>query len=225
MDLLTVPRSKTIRQTCLSIFTSTTAPNPIDLFNERTQRHSGRHKKQLREVKDNKIAFAIKAFKSTVEKEGLPPAIVDKFHAFISHGNSLPYPTDVQKALEMVLNASKRIYQSVLNGKNKDNKSSQKAFEEIVKSVAQIKSFLHAVEGFGIALVTTKGKGAVSKTNTNMSQPIYISLDLGFHQGDSRYQDITYQAILLQDNFFEEDKSRSYRGFSSRGVRIAEGGR
>jgi hypothetical protein len=217
-----------MRQTCLSIFTSTTAPNPIDLFNERTQRHSVRHKKkQLREVKDNKVAFAIKAFKSVSEKEGLQQSIVDNFHAFISHGNSLPYPTDVHKALEMVLSASKRIYQSDINGSNKENKSSQRAFEEIVRSISQIKSFLNAVEGFGISLVTTKGKGAASKTNMNMnlSQPIYISLDLGFHRHDSHYKDITYQAILLQDNFFEEDKSRSYRGFSSRGVRIAEGGR
>eukprot|EP00956_Cyclotella_meneghiniana_P012872 scaffold18327_cov44-Cyclotella_meneghiniana.AAC.2 len=52
-------------------------------------------------------------------------------------------------------------------------------------------------------------------------QPSYIAVDLGL---SSNYHDIIYQAILVQDNFFE-DKRRSYRGFSNKGARIAEGDR
>ena len=52
-------------------------------------------------------------------------------------------------------------------------------------------------------------------------QPSYIAVDIGL---SSNYHDIIYQAILVQDNFFE-DKRRSYRGFSNKGARIAEGDR
>lgn len=220
-----MPKSKTIRQVCLSIFTSTTAPNPIELLNERTQRHSGKHKKASRELKESKIAFANSAFKSAVENEALPSTTADRIHAFISYGNSLPYPTDVRKALDVVFSSCKRLYQTDVNGKNKDHKGLQRAFEEVVKSISQIKSFLDTIESFGIVLAAAQGKNKTTKRNAQLSHPSYIALDLGLNNGQLHYHGINYQAILVQDNFFEEDKSRSYRGFSTRGVRIAEGGR
>jgi hypothetical protein len=226
MDLLLVPKTKVMRQIFLNIFTSTMAPNPIELLNERTQRHSGMHKKKSREHKESKVAFVDKCLASAIENEGLPTAVAERFHTFVSHGNSLPYSTDVRKALDTILNASKRLYQTDINsGKNKDTRSLQRAFEGILKSIYQIKSFLETIESFGINLVATQSKTSGIKGNGQMSHPAYISLDLGLRPGNSYYHDIVYQAILVQDNFYEEDKSRSYRGFSSKGVRIAEGGR
>ena len=58
-------------------------------------------------------------------------------------------------------------------------------------------------------------------TELDKQIPSYIAVDLGL---SSNYHDIIYQAILVQDNFFE-DKRRSYRGFSNKGARIAEGDR
>lgn len=224
MDLLSLPRSKPIRQACLSILTSTTAPNPIDLLNGRTKRHSGKHKKASRDVHCSKIEFANKAFKCVVENEGLPSTVAERFNAFISHPSRLPYPTDVRKALDVVFNASKFLYQSGFNGKSNDNKGLQRAFQEVVKSISQLKAFLESVELFGVVLTETQGKNRSIK-NTQLSHPSYVALDLGLNNGQLHYSGINYQAILVQDNFFAQDKSQNYRGFSTKGVRVAEGGR
>lgn len=224
MDLLTIPKSKSMRQSCLNIFTSTTAPNPIELINEKTQRHSGKHKKKSRELKESKVAYAEKALASAIENEGLPKTAAERFLTFISYGNSLPYSTDIEKALDTIFSAAQHLYQEDINcGKNISHKGSlQKAFENVAKSIAQIKSFLEAISSFGIAFMPSQSKKSETKSTAHISQPSYIAVDLGL---SSHYHDIVYQAILVQDNFFEEDKPRSHRGFSNKGAKIAEGGR
>jgi len=140
MDLLTVPKSETMRRICLNIFTSTTAPNPIDLLNERTQRHSGKHKKKSRELKESKLAYADQCFATAVMNENIPGRVAERFHAFISYGNSLPYPTDARKALDVIYIASKRLFHAdISSGRNNGQKESQRSFEDIVKSIHRIK--------------------------------------------------------------------------------------
>eukprot|EP00804_Cyclotella_cryptica_P012302 CCRYP_019997-RB/>CCRYP_019997-RB protein AED:0.07 eAED:0.07 QI:234/0.93/0.94/1/0.87/0.82/17/67/1724 len=225
MDLLTVPKSDTMRHICLNIFTSTTAPNPIELLNERTQRHSGKHKKKSRELKESKLAYADKCFATAVENENIPETVAERFHAFISYGNSLPYPTDARKALDIIYNASKRLHHADINsGRNRDQKGSQRSFEEIVKSIHQIKSFIQTMESFGIVSAATQEKNVDVKSNDLLSNPAFIALDIGLRHRRLHYHGIIYQAILVRDNFFEEEKPYS-RDFSSKGVRIAEGGR
>ena len=217
-----MPRSDTLRRTCLSIFTSTTAPNPIEILNERTQRHSGKYKKKSRELKESKLSFANKCFATSIENEGMPEVVAERFHAFISsHGNSLPYPTDVHKALDVIYNASKKLYHADINsGKEK---GIQRAYEQIVKCIHQVKYFLQTLETFGIVPSINHGKNAKAKSNEQLSYPAYISLDLGMRHHRLHYNGTLYQAILVQDNFFEEDKPSSRGG--SKGVRVAEGGR
>ena len=226
MDLLTVPRSNVIRQACLNIFTSTTAPNPIELLNERTQRHSGKHKKKFRELKENKLAFATKCLNSLIENDHLPTSAADRFRAFISVGNSLPYPTNAYKAIDTIFNAAKHLYQTDINsGIDAPPRGSKRAFEEIAKSISNIKSLLDTLSSFGISLTAPYNNNAGTKRNSQLSNPAYISLDLGLRHDYAHYHGIIYQAILVQDNFFEDDNSRSHGGSSGKGARIAEGGR
>ena len=223
MDLLAVPRSNAIRQSCLHIFTSTTAPNPIELLNERTQRHSGKHKKKYRELKENKLAFATKCLNSMIENENLPTIAADRFRAFISAGNSLPYPTNAYKAVDTIFNAAKQLYQTDINsGIAVDHRGPKRAFEEIAKSISSIKLLLDTMSSFGIGFTAPQNNFTTAKRNSQLSNPAYISLDLGLRHS---YHGIVYQAILVQDNFFEDDKSRTHGGFSGKGARIAEGGR
>ena len=126
--------------------------------------------------------------------------------------------------LDTIFSAAKYLYQAYISSGNNINHkgSSQKALETVAKSIAQIKSFLDAISTFGITFMASQSKKSETKGAAQISQPSYIAVDLGL---SSNYHDIIYQAILVQDNFFEEDKPRSYRGFSNKGARIAEGGR
>lgn len=80
------------------------------------------------------------------------------------------------------------------------------------------------MESFGIISTAAQGKTADMKSNDQLSHPAFIALDIGLRHRRVHYHGIIYQAILVRDNFFEEEKPFS-RGYSSKGVRVAEGGR
>ena len=85
------------------------------------------------------------------------------------------------------------------------------------------------MEALGVVTSTAKQrkKDQEQPDNKNISYPAYISIDLGLRQKRGNFSGgmtLTggsfYQAILLQDSFFEDgDKA------NGKGMRLAEGGR
>ena len=78
------------------------------------------------------------------------------------------------------------------------------------------------MEALGVVTSTAKQrkKDQQQPNNKNISYPSYISIDLGLRQKRGNFSGSTfYQAILLQDAFFEDGDKANGK------VRIAEGGR
>ena len=229
LDLFFVPKSETIRQSCHNIFTSCTACPPIDLCNQR--RHSkGRRKQKARDIKANGLAFLDKCLESAVENEKLPRRAARRFRAFVSHG-SLPYPVDANKALDMIYESSRKLHATDVNSSNYNDDTkrlSRKCFEEVVCGISQLRQLIKAMEAIGIiTAIASSKKDHLNVENQNLSYPAYISIDLGLRQKKKHYDgSLFYQAILLQDDFFNYGEPIDNAIISGgKGVRIAEGGR
>ena len=81
MDLMFLPTSEAIRQSCLNIFTAVLAFPPNELRNQ--QRKPGKYK--TREMKDKKIEFLDKCIETAVIGDKLPKKSGKRLRAFLCH--------------------------------------------------------------------------------------------------------------------------------------------
>ncbi|KAK1734261.1 eukaryotic translation initiation factor 2-alpha kinase [Skeletonema marinoi] len=218
LDLLFVPNSESMRESIRNIFTTCTACPPIELNNQ--QRHSGKYKRKAREIKANLLEFLDRQLSI---HDNLPTNVAERVRMFVSHG-SLPYPMNANKALDVILKAASKVMSS---GGDEAKELSKNCFQEVKRSVNQLKQLLKAMEALGVlpAIQNEKVDG-----DEHISPPAYISLDLGLRQKRRHMSGgVFFQAILLQDDFFDgKDKKEVPKGkqaYGGKGSRIAEGGR
>ena len=70
------------------------------------------------------------------------------------------------------------------------------------------------------------GKDKPQMPSENISCPAYISIDIGLRQKRAHYSGRLYfQAILLQDDFFQNGEKTTNKKYGGKGTRLAEGGR
>lgn len=159
-----------MRESIRNIFTTCTACPPIELNNQ--QRHSGKYKRKAREIKANLLEFLDRQLSI---HDNLPTNVVERVRMFVSHG-SLPYPMNANKALDVILKSASKVMSS---GGDEAKELSKNCFQEVKRSVNQLKQLLKAMEALGVlpAIQNEKVDG-----DEHISPPAYISLDLGLRQ-------------------------------------------
>ena len=81
MDLMFLPTSEAIRQSCLNIFTAIMSCPPDELYNQRLKPANNK----TREVKGRKIEFLDKCIQTAVVVDKLPKKSGKRIRAFLSH--------------------------------------------------------------------------------------------------------------------------------------------
>ncbi|KAL9183928.1 hypothetical protein ACHAXT_002014 [Thalassiosira profunda] len=228
MDLLFVPTSEAVRQTCLDLFTAITACPPNDLCNNR--RHSGKQKGKAREVKAQRAELLEKMLAAAVAN-GLPKRSARRLNTFLR--SFLTPHVDATKALDAMYEAMKKLHHGDVNSSGGDEikRLSKSCFMEAIRCINELRGLLKALSTLGIA---TASDLSATKYNDNhfggnLSHPAYISIDLGLRQKRQHYSGgMLFQAVLLKDDFFAGEGERSANKLSpvgGKGTRVAEGGR
>ncbi len=172
LDLLFVPNSDTIRESILNIFTTCTACPPIELNNQ--QRHSGKYKRKAREIKANLLEFLDRQLSI---HDNLPKNVAERIRLFVSHG-SLPYPMNASKALDVILKSASKVMSS---GGDQAKELSKNCFQEVKRTINQLKQLLKAMEALGVVPAIQK-QNEKFDGDEHISSPAYISIDLGLRQ-------------------------------------------
>jgi len=115
------------------------------------------------------------------------------------------------------------------SGGEKAKELSKNCFQEVKRTISQLKQLLKAMEALGV-VPAIQNQNEKFDENEHISSPAYISIDLGLRQKRRHMSGgVFFQAILLQDNFFEgKEKPEATKGkhvYGGKGSRIAEGGR
>jgi hypothetical protein len=129
--------------------------------------------------------------------------------------------------LDDIAAAARKIHHADINSLNQNDevkRLSSNCFREAIRCLNELRQLLKAIEALGIETAVKLNGG---ETHGNLSYPAYISIDLGLHQRRKHYAGRVYfQAILLQNDFFQEDGETTTNPFlNGKSIRIAEGGR
>jgi len=220
MDLMFVPTFEVTRQSCQHILSALAVRLPTELWREQ----SGKQKLRNRENKQQITSFIDKALESSVEHNNLPRRSVKRLRVFLSH--LLLPQLDPNRALDDIVTAVRKIHNADMNSNHNEEmkRLSSNCFREAMRCVNQLRRLLTAMEALGVTIASKQnGNNTLQK---NLSYPAYIAIDLGIRQKKKHYSGRLYfQAILLQSDFFHDDKSTSNPILTERGIRIAEGGR
>jgi len=224
LDLLFLPTSEAIRQSCLDIFTTLTSCPPTDLCNHRRQ--SGKHKRKAREIKVQKMEFVDKCLESAVINDNVPERCKKRLRLFLSF--FLISSPDANKVLDVIYEAIKKIHHADVNSSNHTDevkRLSKNCFVEAIRCINRLRQLLKAMEALGIVTATKKEHPHIG-INKNLSYPAYISIDLGLRQKRKHFSGgMFFQAILLRDDFFQGGGETNANRIHGVGTRIAEGGR
>eukprot|EP00578_Thalassiosira_sp_NH16_P006270 CAMPEP_0181120618 /NCGR_PEP_ID=MMETSP1071-20121207/24259_1 /TAXON_ID=35127 /ORGANISM="Thalassiosira sp., Strain NH16" /LENGTH=1767 /DNA_ID=CAMNT_0023205299 /DNA_START=89 /DNA_END=5389 /DNA_ORIENTATION=+ len=227
MDLLFIPTSEVIRQSCLNIFTTLTACPPTELCSQ--QRQSGKQKRKAREVKAQKMEFLDKCLESAVLDDNIPKRCEKRLKIFLSFF-LIPH-MDANSALDVIYEATKKLHSGDINSSNHNEeikRLSKSCFVEAMRCIHKLRQLLKAMEKLGIVPAAKLHKKDQPHTRLikNLSYPAYISIDLGLRQKRTNFSGgLYFQAILLQDDFFQKGERTPNRKYGGLGTRIAEGGR
>ena len=225
MDLMFIPTSEVARQSCQHILTVLASCSPLELFNQRAQ--SRKHKRKNREIKQQKME---KALESAVERGNLSKRSAKRIRAFLSH--FLVPQLDANRVLDDIAAAARKIHHADINSSNHNDevkRLSSNCFREAIRCLNELRRLLKAMEALGIktAVNLNEGETPYNGLQDNLSYPAYISIDLGLRQRRKHYAGRLYfQAMLLQNDFFQEDGETTTNPFlNEKSIRIAEGGR
>lgn len=132
----------------------------------------------------------------------------------------------------MVYEAAKKMHQIDNSSNHNDEvkRLSKNCYSETVRCLHELRQLLKAMEALGIVPAAKLNKKNDSHTvpSKNLSCPAYISIDLGLRHKRKHFSGrMFFQAILLQDDFFQGDREANTTNgmYGGKGIRIAEGGR
>lgn len=223
MDLMFLPTFKVTRQSCQHLFSALAICLPTELW-----RGQSKQKLRNRENKQQMTSFIDKALESAVEHNNLPRRCVKRLRVFLSH--LLLPQLDPNRALDDIVTAVRKIHNADMNSNHNEEmkRLSSNCFREAMRCMNQLRRLLTAMEALGVTIASKQnGNDLHIGSQTNLSHPAYIAIDLGLRQKKKHYSGRLYfQVILLQSDFFQnDDKSTSNPILTERGIRIAEGGR
>jgi len=220
LDLCGVPHKEDCRCAALRVLSRFTAPSPSSLskFLVTSKKKSGGRRRSFDDADQSRTLVAF--LDEAISKYSLPKPAADRLRTFVE--SCMPLPCDFDKSIDQL-----KVAVTKLRGMESTGLDPRriKRFEDAAKSLRSLKDLFSTLHSLHLDPLISSTK----PSDENLSQPLYVSLDLGLRQRRRHFHGgLIYQCIALPDAFFDqadlEHHNDALISSSGRGIKVAEGG-